>query len=250
MTQLATVPAVAPASTDAISPPADAMLVMIERMARDPTVDIDKLQRLMDMRERTMTKQAEALFNAAMSAAQSAIAPVVRNRRNEHSRSTYADLAQIADIALPIIHRHGFALTFVEFETPKPGYLGVACIVRHAGGHSERHEFHVPLDSAGSQGKVNKTPTQAYGSTYQYARRYATCGVFNITTSEHVRQDRDGSPATITDDQATALRDLIESVGADIPAFLKYFKVERLGDLLSTDYDRAIAALRKKGAKP
>ncbi len=50
----------------------------------------------------------------------------------------------------------------------------------------------MPLDSAGSGGKVNKTPIQASGSTQSYARRYLVCQIFNVTTAD----DNDGNKRT------------------------------------------------------
>ena len=43
-----------------------AFLAMIERAARDPSIDIDKLDRLLLMRERENARVAEQAFNAAL----------------------------------------------------------------------------------------------------------------------------------------------------------------------------------------
>jgi len=48
---------------------------MIERAARDPSIDIDKLDRLLLMRERENARVAEQTFNAAMAAAQAEMEP-------------------------------------------------------------------------------------------------------------------------------------------------------------------------------
>jgi len=66
-------------------------------------------------------------------------------------------------------------------------------------------------------------------------------------------QDDDGKAAgigeTITDDQVNTLRDLIEEVGADLPKFCAYLRVEALADLRQSDFKRAAAALEAKRAK-
>ena len=46
--------------------------------------------------------------------------PVARNQSNSSTNSRYADLARLAESALPIVHKHGFALTFGEVATAKP----------------------------------------------------------------------------------------------------------------------------------
>lgn len=227
-----------------------AIIQMIERAARDPSVDLDKMERLFAMHERVQSRSAQEQFNAAMAAAQAEIAPVARNKKNEHSGAKYADLFAIADKALPIAHQHGFGLSFSEFKSEQPNCLGVACKVSHAGGHSERYEFNVPLDRAGSQGKVNKTETQAYGSTFTYGRRYATCGVFNIAITD----DDGGSKSAVDDRDAAlaALRVLVSKAGADEGKICNHFSVESFDDLTARQISEASAGLsaRIRKAKP
>lgn len=235
----------------------DAMLALIERAARDATLDLDRMERIFKMREDMLNRQALVAFNAAMAKAQSEAAPVVRNRKNDHTRSKYADLAAIADAALPIVHANGFGMSFSEVKSAEPNCIGVACEVTHAGGHCKRYEFIVPLDKAGSQGKVNKTDTQAYGSTFTYGRRYATCAIFNIATadddgnSRKVPQPESAVPDAnepISETDLTALREAMDAAGVDIPAFCAYFKLEKLGDITNANLPRAYAAVNKKAA--
>ena len=53
-----------------------AFLAMIERAARDPSIDVDKLDRLLQMRERENARVAEQAFNAALADAQTEMNPV------------------------------------------------------------------------------------------------------------------------------------------------------------------------------
>lgn len=248
MTKLAKIedaplPAAAPADE------ASALISMIERAARDPNVDIVKMERLFDMRERVAARAAEAAFNAAMAAAQAEIAPVAKNKSNTHNRSKYADLYAIADKALPVAHKHGFGLSFSEFRSEIPNHLGVACKVTHAAGHSERYEFNVPVDAAGSQGKVNKTATQAYGSTFTYGRRYATCGVFNIAIKDDDGNAHPGGNGMVTEDQVAELNNLISETQADAGWICEHYSIETLADMTTKQFGEAKSGLtaRLKG---
>ena len=60
----------------AVTSEAGALISMIERAARDPAVDIAKMERLFDMQERAEKRRAETAFNAAMAAAQAELEPV------------------------------------------------------------------------------------------------------------------------------------------------------------------------------
>src|SRR4051812_44986210 len=105
-------------------PESAALISMIERAARDPAVDITKMERLFEMSERVRAREAESAFNAAMSAAQAALVPVIKNRKNDQTRSKYADHSAIAEQAMPTIHQHGFGVICSEFKSDRPDHLG------------------------------------------------------------------------------------------------------------------------------
>lgn len=220
-----------------------ALLSMIEHAARDPTVDIDKMERLFAMKERIEQRAAEAAFNASMAAAQEKMPAVTRNKENKHTKSSYADLYAIADAALPIAHAHGFGLSFSECPPTANGCMGIACEVTHASGHSKRYVYNIPLDKAGSQGTVNKTDVQAYGSTFTYGRRYATCGVFNIAI---VDKDGNAAPAEprpmLSEEQQMVVRDILLSLDRDEGKFCAHFGFANLASIPAADFEKAKAA--------
>lgn len=229
-----------------------ALVAMIERAARDPAVDIEKMERLFLMHEKMQARAAEAAYNAAMAAAQAEIAPVAKNKTNEHTNSRYADLYAIADQVMPTIHGHGFGLSFFECPSDKPGHQGIECRVSHAAGHSETHRFNIPVDVAGSQGKVNKTATQAYGSTFTYARRYATCGVFNIAIGDNDGNAQKEPDTGLTEEQEDQLRTALDEANADIAAFCAFFKIDKFADLPAARLKEALNMIelkKKKAAK-
>src|SRR5262245_18889131 len=65
--------------------------------AADPRMDVAKVEKLWVMHKEMMDREREALFNEAMVKAQSNIEPVAKDRRNDHTKSTYATLAAIAE---------------------------------------------------------------------------------------------------------------------------------------------------------
>lgn len=219
-----------------------AIIAMIERAARDPNVDIDKMERLFEMRERIESRRALEAYNAAMADTQAELPVVLKNRVNDHTKAKYADLFAIADEALPIIHRHGFGLSFSECPATLPNCIGVSCRASHRSGHSEVYTFNVPVDAAGSQGKLNKTATQAYGSTLTYGRRYATCGVFNIIVTD---TDGNAPVATgiVTPQHVAELVKLIEATKADAGWICERYSIETLEDMTAKQFAEAKAGL-------
>src|SRR5260370_26058394 len=72
-----------------------AFLQMIERAARDPSIDVDKLDRLLQMRERENARLAKLAFNAALAEAQTEMQPVRADCQNDQTRSRYASHAAL-----------------------------------------------------------------------------------------------------------------------------------------------------------
>lgn len=223
-----------------------AIIQMIERAARDPNVDIVKMERLFEMHQSVLKRNAEAAFNTAMAEAQAELVPVAKNQTNKQTGSKYADIAAISEAAMPTVHKHGFGLIFSEFKSERPDHMGVACTVTHAGGHSTRHEFNVPVDGTGMKGNPNKTATHAYGSTFMYGRRYATCGVFNIVTKEDDDGNAAGAPEFITDEQAQQIRDQIDALGVDIEKFFAWLNVDGIAKIPAKRFQSALDALDAK----
>lgn len=240
-----------------------AILAVIERAARDPAVDIDKMQRLFDMQAAMERRVAETAYNAAMAATQKKLEPVTREKRNSHTGSTYADLAAIAEIAVPVIAENGFALSFGTTTASAATHVKIVCDVTHSGGFSKRYESEFPMDVAGSQGRVNKTPIQAFGSTTTYGRRYMTLMIFNIATT-----DNDGNaPRPPRKSAAESKRDgtaeLFNEIRAEFASALSLEMLRHIGearkddieampdkwsDLLRDDYESKFAEL--KGRQP
>lgn len=235
------------------------MMAVIERIVMDPSIPIDRLERMLAMKERMEDRakedkawEAQKAYFTAMSACQAEIPVVRKKQRNTHTNSNYADLAAIEAEAMPIIHRHGFAVSFQPDGYNTDGALRILWEISHSEGHVRNGVGEIPVDGAGSQGKVNKTGTQAFGSTATYGRRYLLCMLFNISTGD----DNDGNRVRetkpdefISVDQMNEIREMIDEVGADLEQFLRVTKLSALKDIRTTDFPAAKAMLERKRAK-
>lgn len=231
-----------------------AVLSMIERAARDPAVDIDKLERLMKMQKEMGETRAKVAFDAAMAEMQPKLPVIDRKGRIEVREKTSSgkrdgDIQQSTPYALwedineairPILAEHGFSLTFRHGRSE--GLVTVTGILAHREGHREEDTFVLQHDSTGSKNAV-----QAVGSSNSYGKRYTAINLLNITTRG---QDDDGraaaGPDTISTDQTGDLTAMIESVGADKARFLKFFKIEQISDLPAKRYQEAVIMLNAK----
>lgn len=226
------------------------ILAIIDRAARDPTVDIDKMERLMAMFERTQARTAKASYTEALASMQPELPAIVERGgikdRAGNIQSTYALWEDINKVIKPILARHGFALSF------KTGHEGekivVTGILSHKAGHSEETQMALPADKSGSKNEV-----QAVASSISYGQRYTARALLNLTS---VGSDNDGQGGgggaeidTIGPGQLADLKSLMDEVKANEKAFLVYMRVAKLEDILVKDYSIAVAALESKRSK-
>jgi len=230
---------------DAVSD-TNAIIQVIERAASNPSVDMDKMERLLEMQERILNRNAESEFNAAMSRAQAKIGRVAADATNPQTRSKYASYAALDRVLRPVYTEEGFALSFDTGEAPHPDSVRVLCYVSHVAGHKRTHHVDMPADGKGAKGGDVMTKTHATGAAMQYGMRYLLKLIFNVAVGD----DDDGNGATpikrITAKQAADIDALIEEVGADKAKFLRYFKIDSTERLAAAAYKDAVAMLEAK----
>jgi hypothetical protein len=161
----------------AVSSDMSPMFAMIERAARDPSVDIDKLERLMQMKKDADALSARAAFDAAMADMQPAL-PSIGERGaakvDGKTRYTYALWEDINAAIKPVLMAHGFALTF---RTDTASGITVTGVLSHRAGHREETQITMPADPGGGKNAV-----QAVASSVSYGKRYTACALLNLTS--------------------------------------------------------------------
>lgn len=186
------------------------IMAVISRAASDPTCDINKLERLMEMHERMQAQNAKQLYDEALAQMQEEM-PVIGERggikdKNGRIQSTYALWEDVNEMIKPVMAKHGFAITF---RTPRNERgIEVEGVLSHRGGHRETTSIVLPVDATGSKNGV-----QAVASSVSYGKRYTAGLLLNITTTGE-DDDGNGPPAQITprvtSAQATQLATLLE----------------------------------------
>lgn len=247
-------------SNVAIHPAQDttSLLQVITRAASDASVDIDKMERLMQMHERLVARDAEQAFNTAMKLAQQEMRPIAADAENSQTRSKYATYAKLDAALRPIYTKHGFALSFDEGDSEKPEHIRVLCYVSHEAGHTRTYRKDMPADGKGAKGGDVMTKTHAAGAAASYGSRYLLKGIFNVAVGG---DDRDGNAPpgsqdipTISDAQVKELLQLIERSKSTAEKFCQVAKIEAVPDLLAAHFDAAKTMLmdriKKVEARP
>lgn len=227
---------------------ASAIISVIERAALNPDVDIEKMERLLDMQERIMSKNAEMEFNNALSAVQKETPRIKREAENKQTKSKYAKLDAINKKLVPVYTKHGFSLSFGTDQSPYEGWIRTTCKISHSAGHSIDKFVDLPLDDKGMQGTANKTQMHGVGSAMSYGRRYLTMLIFNIAVTD---EDDDGNAgggeiSFIDDSQIEALENACKGAGLDEAEFLQVAKVNSFSEIRSERFASAMNYIKKR----
>lgn len=226
------------------------LIAVIERAATNPDVDIDKMERLLEMHERITARDAKAAYFSALAVMQPEL-PVIERRgtisvpakdgKTGHN-TPYALWEDVNEAIRPHLACNGFALSFrVNKDADRVEVTG---ILSHRQGHSEETMLSLPMDSTGSKNNV-----QAIGSSVSYGKRYTAFALLNITSrGEDDDGKKAGDGAVITDDQADEIHKLIDSTGSKVGPFLTYIGAPSVADIPAAKYAAAKAALAKKAA--
>lgn len=215
------------------------------QVALESNVDPERLGQLMDLQERWIEGQAKQAYFAGMRDVQEELPTVVRDAENKQTNSRYTRLETLARAVDPVIHKHGFSVSYGTADNPLERHVRVTATVMHKAGHSTEHFIDLPLDDEGLKGSKNKTGTHAVGSTMSYGRRYLKMLIFDVTMAN---EDDDGNRVpVVTEMQARLLQDLIDTHEVDMVRFWKWAGVERIADL---PFDKFASAKEMLLSKP
>ena len=123
----------------------------------------------------------EASIASAYVAAFAEIEGALKDAKNPHFKSKYADLPAVIAAIKPALVKHGLA--FTQPCEPSPNGVTVRTVLHHGSGES--------IDLGSLFVPANKQDAQGFGSALTYARRYALVSAFGVPT-----EDDDGNAAS------------------------------------------------------
>lgn len=228
---------------------AGALMRIIERAANDPSFDVDKLGKLLDVRERWEAAEARKAFVTALARFKAAPPTITKNKRvsfttrdGDLTEYDHATLDQVCNAVAPALSRHGLSH---RWETKQEaGLISVTCVLTHIDGHSERVMLQAGADASGKKNAI-----QQIASTVSYLERYTLLAATGLATEG---QDDDGDQSdqeTITPMQVAELERLIKETAANEPKLLAFLKVDALTELRAADFVKALQALEERRNK-
>jgi hypothetical protein len=223
------------------------ILDVIAQAARDPNVDVGKMERLLALQERFLADQRRTSYMAALARLEAKLPQILKSGqitdRDGQVRNRYAKLEDV-DVAIrPLCAEEGFSFSFDS--SASPGGATYSCTMQHRDGHVETKTLFLPLDSGAGRNAV-----QSAGSSLSYARRYLLSMHLHLVTREE-DNDGNGEHVPVTAEQAAHLRSALAEVKGSEARFLNWLAAASFEEIPAANYGRALRYIALKAkAKP
>lgn len=132
------------------------------------------------------TAKAKIEFLTALNKVQGTLEPVKKDSENPHFKSGYASLAAVNQAIMGPLAEAGFVLLSGGVDIGGKTYLRTT--LHHVGGHSESYDYPLIVGDANPQHLASATT---------YARRYALCAFFNLSTEDDDGNNAAGAVKTV-----------------------------------------------------
>jgi hypothetical protein len=222
------------AALEQARPQMDPLLAVMDKLANNPNLDADKIERLMtifiDGQRKMATMADEIAFANAMADFKKNPPNIVKSKLAEVKKDgvklydyRYADLDAYATAAEAGLAERGITWSFPFSEAPN-GVITVSCVLRC------RLYTHTPTTLSSPPDQTGgKNAIQAKASTITYLERYTFCGATGLTAG---MPDTDGTTLTQKPAEAGCLeagvaadfQSLIEGSGSHEELQTNYFK--------------------------
>ena len=173
----------------------------ILELAKDASIDADKLQKLIAMKYADEDREARKEYFRHWGEMQADLGAVQKTKtvkdRDGNLLYTFADIDNIVDACGPVIARHGFGWRF-SAETLENGEKRTWCIITGYG-HEERNYIDLPImaESKATNALQQRGSSGTYGERYAFKAGFAVviAGEDNDAVSMDVEAIVDNAPA-------------------------------------------------------
>ena len=135
--------------------------------------------------DHTNVRMSDSIKNIskALVGAQADVGKALKNQKNTHFKSQYADLSAVLEVSKPALAKHGLALA--QFPGEAEGRLTMSTMLIHESGEwIQLPPASIPIQAQTARG---------FGSAISYLRRYTTQAILAISVG---LDDDDGNEAT------------------------------------------------------
>lgn len=181
--EIEVIPGTSAALARHVPTPADLLQLAVQQ-----DLDVDKLEKLLQLQREWEKDQARKAFSAAMAAFKTEAIHISKDKPNAQYGSRYTSIGNLVETVTPFLGQHGLS---AAWDVDQSNGIVVTCTITHSMGHSQSVSMQVPPDKSGS-----KNPIQEIKSAITYARCCTfECATGLATRDEAVNPDDDGNGA-------------------------------------------------------
>jgi hypothetical protein len=224
--------------------PASMMMAAISK-----GMDLDKLEKFMQLQENWEANEAKKAYYKAMALFSQNAPEIVKDRQVSFGAGkasyTHASLANVSNSIRAELGKYGLSPKWITVQNE--GIITVTCTITHELGFSESTSLSAAPDTSG-----NKNSIQAVGSTITYLERYTLLALTGLATKD-MDDDGNGSssqPDKITEAQVNEIKKIIEDKNIDIVPFFKWAKVTKIEDITAKAFKEVMDKLKSATGRP
>lgn len=182
------------------------------QLAVDKEASLDKLEKLLDLKERWEANEARKAYTVAMAEFKKSDPKILKLAKVDFTSSKgrtnydYAKLANCNDVIIPAMSKCGLSHSWIPLQ--EGDSISVTCRITHVMGHFEETTIKGPPDTTG-----NKNSLQAINSTISYLERYTLLAGTGLATHDQDNDGRGSETERITEEQVNTLDALIKENG-------------------------------------
>lgn len=215
------------------------------QMAITKGLDLDKVEKMIELQERWEKNEAKKAYMLAMSEFKKNAPEIEKDKKVGFETSkgktsySHATLANVCKKINSELSNHGLSAAWTTEQTDNK--ISVTCTITHKLGHSESTTLHSAPDTTG-----NKNSIQAIGSTITYLERYTLLAKTGLATHDQDDDGKNSGLVYINDAQKGHIVDMIAATSVGSVKFLKYLGVESIDEIPEGKYNAAISALKTR----
>lgn len=138
-------------------------------MAVSQNADLDKLEKIMELKRRWDEDEARKAFNVAVAEFKKNPPDIIKDKKNNQYGSQYVGLANLVNNGSAALAPYGLTVDW-KIDQGKAPQITVTCILKHALGHREEVSITGAPDDSGAKNKlqqIKSTITYLKGETFQ-----------------------------------------------------------------------------------
>lgn len=219
--------------------------VLLE-LAVNQNADIEKLEKLMELHIRWEENEARKAYHAAMAAFKADPPEITKDRHVSYDTAKgktdykHSSLANVTNTINRSLSKHGLSASWKTSQTD--GNITVKCTITHVNGYSESTTLSAAPDASGGKNSI-----QAIGSTVSYLERYTILAATGLASTD---MDDDANsavpPEYISESIAADIGIQIDDLRVNLPAFLKFMKVDAIDKIPVSQVDKAMTFLQAR----